>query len=152
METPLYHIAKLIVPIIMFFLIFYVVCIIRYEPEKKNEYNIIAQQIIRQCIRRYGSFSDSNMPWVTTFVVTHNVNKPSYKNIINIPLKTPDGVIYNKNVVIRQLVHQMAHLYHDSNEHDIVFNKIEHQLLQCSQDLGYYDPNFVKMNIDCNYS
>ena len=152
MNYPILYMLKVLIPIILLFSVIILSYTIYQMNEQDSEYNDIANQVIRQAIRRYGSFSESNIPWITSFIVRHHTILPSYDNIINIPLITPDNITYNNKVLIRRLIHQMAHLYSYSHHHDDEFDKVEKQLLLCGQDLGYYESNVdTHIPVKCNY-
>ena len=78
MNYPILYMLKVLIPIILLFSVIILSYTIYQMNEQDSEYNDIANQVIRQAIRRYGSFSESNIPWITSFIVRHHTILPSY--------------------------------------------------------------------------
>lgn len=115
----------------------------------KYYYNV-SHQIIRHSIRLHGPFAASGLPWVTTYSLraTDTYTRLSNKKTIYLVIRRSDGSFYDVHTIIRTMVHELAHLYHDSGEHDDTFKAVEQQLLKSSGELGYYDPT---RDIDRDY-
>jgi len=126
--------------LLIMFLFFCLISYFIFNSKTKSEYYTnVLHQIIRQCIRKYGPFAKSNVPWITTIRVSDDGD-------IKLRLRDKNGIIDN-NTIIKSLVHKMAHLYSDSS-HDKLFNSIELQLLDSAKMLGYYKDSDV--TIECN--
>jgi hypothetical protein len=103
----------------------------------------VSHQIIRHALRLHGPFAESGLPWITTYVLrsTDTYTRISEKKTIYLVIRRPDGSFYDGHTIIRTMIHELAHLYHDSGDHDDMFRAIEKQLLKSSAELGYYDPD-----------
>lgn len=123
------------------------ICFLYFWTFSLDDYHIkyydeVSRQIIRHAIRVHGSFTASGMPWITVYSVraTNTYTRLSDKKNIYLVIQRPDGSFYDSHTIIKTLVHELAHLYHDGKEHNDSFKMIEQQLLQSSKELGYYDP------------
>lgn len=105
-------------------------------------YEEVSHQIIRQAIKTHGSFCVSGIPWVTPYTLqnTDTYTRVSNKQTIYLVIRKPNGTFYDNHTIIKTLIHELAHLYHENDAHDKMFKEIEQQLLKSAKIIGYYDP------------